>query len=117
MISDRFIKLMMMTTSTHDGEVLNAIRMANAELASLNKNWSELLKGLPQSPPPPPPWATGRSRNTGYDVAVDAMFESAFYNAEPGTSFYRFLESVHEWWEKKGFLTEAQLAALKKAAK
>ncbi len=30
-------------------------------------------------------------------------------------SFREFLDSVHEWWEEKGFLTERQWSALKNA--
>ena len=39
-----FLKLMSLTTSSFDGEALNAIRMANAVLARTNQTWEDLLK-------------------------------------------------------------------------
>jgi len=38
-------KLMMMTTSTHDGEALNALRAANRILARHKLSWREVLEG------------------------------------------------------------------------
>lgn len=41
----RLIKFMGMTGSASDGEALAAVRMANKELATLNKTWNDLLRG------------------------------------------------------------------------
>lgn len=41
---------------------------------------------------------------------VDAMFETAF-DETPNT---QFLNDIYEWWEKKGFLTSVQYAALQR---
>lgn len=39
----RLIKILSITTSTHDGEALNAIRMANAMLKEHGKRWEEVI--------------------------------------------------------------------------
>lgn len=76
------IKLMKMTTSTHDGEALNALRMANKALSKFGGDWETLLRGkvtvitsdpfssIPETPaakapppkPPPPPVYTPPTR-------------------------------------------------------
>jgi hypothetical protein len=50
------------------------------------------------------------------ELEINPMFEKAFENVGPTSSFRSFLESVHEWWEDKGFLTEKQYYAVKRAA-
>jgi hypothetical protein len=45
---EKLTKLMMMTTSHHDGEALVALRMANKILEKEKKNWSEVLNGKHQ---------------------------------------------------------------------
>ena len=132
-----FVRLMMMTTSPNDNEALVAMRKANAVLASANVNWAEFLSALSASQKyvdnefrKPP---SQRRRNTSTDNVfsdigksssslhkfddaneIDPMFEDAFSNASG--SFANFLESVHEWWIEKGFLTEKQYYAVKRAA-
>jgi hypothetical protein len=110
---ERFIKLMMMTTSSHDNEALSALRMANAELASLNRNWEEILRGKVKVETPSKSAPTGKKFD-GPDI--NPMFERAFNRCKPNSSFYEFLESIHAWWETKGFLTEAQYNALKRSS-
>ena len=84
---DRLIKLMMMTTSSHDGECLNAIRMANARLAEENMNWEEILKApQPQQRRRPAPWegsafedSVSEPQNKKYtDPEIDMWFSLAF---------------------------------------
>lgn len=134
------VKLMMLTTSPHDGEALTAIRKANALLAAADVNWAEFLtavettkksadRAADQEFRKPPSQRrrergdddnafsdVGRSSNQKYDDAsvIDPMFESAFANASGG--FADFLQSVHEWWIDKGFLTEKQYYAVKRSA-
>jgi hypothetical protein len=133
-----FVKLMMMTTSPHDGEVLTAIRKANAILAGANVNWAEFLTAVSaaskaadnefRKPPSQrrktaaaadeanPFTDVGKGSAEKFDDAtiIDPMFEAAFTSASGG--FRDFLDSVHEWWEDKGFLTEKQYYAVKRAA-
>lgn len=132
------IKLMMMTTSPHDGEALTAIRKANAMLAEANVNWAEFLSAVSTTKKAtdnefrkPPSQRrrqherseednafsdVGKGSSQKFDDAsiIDPMFEKAFSNARGG--FADFLESVHEWWLDKGFLTEKQYYAIKRSA-
>lgn len=114
-----FVKLMTMTTSSNDGETLNAIRMANAQLAKTNQTWEDLLAGkvkmisdsvFGDAPNPQKPKST--VRHTDPDD-INPMFETLL--CEVKGSFRGYVESVHEWWEAKGFLTDAQYTALKRA--
>jgi hypothetical protein len=114
-----FVKLMGMTTSPHDGEALNALRKANAMLAASNLTWQELLAVTSPSQPRQQP-ATFRDvpseqKKHTDSKEIDRLFEQAFHRARG--SFREFLESIHDWWETKKFLTERQYQALRKAAR
>lgn len=121
MDANRFIKLLLMTTSPHDGECLNAIRMANAMLAGMNANWDELIRGLipsvpeaktyspPQQPSSPPP----SSDNKHYADEVDEVFD-LLYAGTHSDSYMRFIDSVFSFYHKTGFLTDNQFKALKR---
>lgn len=134
-VNPLLIKLMLMTTSPHDGEALVAIRKANAILAEANVNWAEFLaavettKAADQAYRTPPSQRRHRSEdsNAFSDVGgggsgekfndpavIDPLFEAAF--AKSSGSFSGFLESVFDWWSEKGFLTEKQFYAIKRAA-
>lgn len=132
-IPPMLIKLLMMTTSPNDGEALTAIRKANAMLASANVNWEEFLKAVQttndqsfRTPPSQRRYKGDDDANAFSDVGrgpsqkftdaniIDPMFEKAFENASGG--FADFLDSVYEWWGQKGFLTEKQYYAVKRAA-
>jgi hypothetical protein len=136
-----FVKLMMMTTSSNDGEALTALRKANAILAEANVNWAEFLSAVGSGKTQEDnsfrvkPSERQKRRNQSFDdnsfsdvgksagsssryddaKEIEPMFERAFANA--GNSGFRdFLDSVHEWWEDKGFLSDKQYQAVKKAA-
>lgn len=108
---EKFIKLMLMTTSSHDGECLNAIRMANSMLAKDNLNWREFIEGTV------PIGTNYRSKNfkrySGPEI--DGWFDILLQVIKPTWSFRQFLESVHTDYEQKGWLTEKQYEAIKKA--
>ena len=85
---DRLIKLMMMTTSSHDGECLNAIRMANARLAEENMNWEEILKApQPQQRRRPAPWEESSS-----------AFEDSV--SEPQTQNKKYTDPEIDMWSR-----------------
>jgi len=125
-----FIKLMSMTTSSHDGEALVAIRKANAILAEANVNWEEFLAALDQSkssymtPPSKRPQAK-RDPTEFHDVdakhhdstTIDIMFEKAFDRTPSGSSFYEFLQSVHDYYVQRGYHTDKQYQAIRRAAR
>lgn len=128
-MNELFIKLMMMTTSPIDAEALTALRKANAILAEANVNWEEFLTALDITRRNKEASVKRQQRqrndeNAFSNVAgerfdnadeINPMFERAFANTS-GKGFRDFLESVHEWWTSKGFLTERQYQSVKKAA-
>lgn len=117
----KFSKLMGMTTSPHDNEALTAVRLANAMLIAENLTWREFLDSSAKpdnSFRVPPSQRTKKAKQEDNrhdnDEEIERLFETAFANAS-GT-FLHFLESIHEWWEQKRFLTDKQFEALNKAA-
>ncbi|SRR5258708_6487427 len=123
-----FIKLMMLTTSSNDNEALIALRKANKILFDAKVNWEELLCAIQQSnefrvppskrqhrPRPEPEWENvGGIKHTDADE-INALFTEVFdKNLTEG--FESFVTSVHLWWERRGFLTEKQYQAIKRAA-
>jgi hypothetical protein len=112
---EKFIKLMMMTTSDQDHEALVALRKANAIIAGMNNNWEEVLRGKVK--------VTGTAQqqhNANYvhhtnATEIDAMFETLLRTVPRQSSFRDFVEDVHGYWENRGYLTDAQYKALKRA--
>lgn len=125
-----FIKLMQMTTSSHDAECLVAIRKANALLAEANVNWEEFLAALDaqsrssyMTPPSkrkqqaaPSEFHDVDTKHTN-DAEIDALFEQVYDRVPSGCSFYEFVQSVHDFWTQKGYLTEKQYQAIRRAAR
>jgi hypothetical protein len=114
-----------MTTSSNDQEALTAIRKANRVLEMARVTWEDLLKAInaTQAAPPPRPQPDWQNVNTGpgqrpkrYDNAeeIDDMFYRLF-NRDLREDFEEFAMSVHLWWKDKGFLTERQYNAIKRA--
>lgn len=113
-----FIKLMMMAQSSNDAEALTALRKANAKLASINRNWEELLRGKVAISDFPDAPAMGGDLKTGggqkyTDPHISAMLDDLMREVRGG--FRDFIESINEWWEQKGFLTEKQYNTIKKS--
>jgi len=111
-----FLKLMNLTTSQFDGEALSAIRMANSVLASQNQTWEDLLSGKIVMISPPADTKPKPSSSIRYTdaIEIDGYFD-ALSQRNLGT-FKEWVDSVHQWWEEKGFLTEAQYKTLKRSA-
>lgn len=110
-----FIKLMRLTTSDQDGEALVALRKANAILMEANLDWEDLLRSkvtVRQTDQQPKP--TGKVFNNANEI--NKMFEALFKKVPESSPFRSgFLNSLHEWWEDKGFLTEKQYNAVLKS--
>lgn len=116
---ERFIKLMMLTTSTNDNEVLTSIRMANAELYKLNRNWEELIRGkvsIIQDPTIFPddgtfskPKTSSHRTDSDIPIMLDALLHTSLSNSAEA-----FINSLADFYETKNFLTENQYNALKK---
>jgi len=124
------IKLMMLTTSTNDGEALTALRKANKILADAKLNWEQVLSRLekpdnsfrvPPSrrPRPQPDWDHAGSERPGRksnDHIIERMFNDALAKKNLSEGSKEFLESIRLWFETKGFLTDKQYSALEKLA-
>lgn len=112
-----FLKLMNLTQSSFDGEALNAIRMANAVLARTNMGWEDLLKGkivmIAAAQDAPRPKSNIRITNTD---EINSYFETLYDRGSSLGTFKQWVDSVHDWWEEKGFLTQAQYDTLKRSA-
>jgi hypothetical protein len=112
-----FIKLMMMTQSSSDQEALTALRKANAKLASINRNWEELLRGKVTTAEFPD-IAMGGNLNTGGGVKYTDQFITVMLDdllLEVQGSFRTFVTDINRFWEEKGFLTEKQYNVIKKS--
>ena len=126
----QFKKLMMMTTSDNDPEALIAIRKANTILKNNKVNWDELCNQVnfnilsvknthgfrdsykSYSPEYPSEPKTSSGRTTSSDILKPLQF--AMDRCEG--SFYDFLESLKYQFQNKGWLSEAQVAAIMKSA-
>lgn len=132
MNTDLLVKLMRMTTSSHDGEVLAAIRRANAMLAAEKKDWGDVLGARvvrtyepPPRPRPPPsrnPYAAeweraSRQYTTGKENFVVSVMLDALLNGlvVSSTGFYSFLESVKKQYDERGSFTRKQADVIRKA--
>jgi len=104
----KLIKLMNLTTSTFDGEALNAIRKANLLLAESNISWAEFIK----------------EKNITINVneiivkkpkdpKIEEMLRICKKSVRSGTG-QMFVRSLADWYKKHGALSEKQLIALKK---
>ena len=58
--------------------------------------------------------ARGGAYTYGNDAEIDALFDAL--NSRHLGTFQSYVDSVHEWWEEKGFLTEKQYNVIKNAA-
>lgn len=119
-----FVKLMMMTTSANDQEALVALRKANRILSEAKVSWIELLSALSQKqtaappPRPEPAWEdVGSEKGKRHTDAkeIDGLFDIVL-EQKMSDGFEEFLTSVHIWWKQKGFLTDKQYKAVKRAA-
>lgn len=135
---DLFIKVMGMTASSHDGEALNAIRKANALLGAQNMNWEDFLRAKvkwAREEPKGEKTSSEKDRDQRYrggakreypdgskmaskpeDVeAVETIFKFLFDKIPPNSSFREFLNSICDYWEMNGFITERQFDAIHNA--
>jgi hypothetical protein len=108
-----------MTEGQHDGEVLVAIRKANAMLAEDNLNWEELFIQIVaeagrQGPAPKADQQKPAGKIYDDQDEINTYFKNIYKGGLKG-GFKTFIESVNEWWDEKGYLTEKQYQAVKKA--
>jgi hypothetical protein len=97
---DRFVKLMMLTQSDHDGEALVALRKANGLLVRDNQNWQEFIDGK----------TVTTVNNNVDDAGLEEMFEFLFDRVRG--SFRLFIDDVHRQWVRKGSVSPKQYDAV-----
>ena len=116
-----------MTTSTNDGEALNAMRAANRIVKDAGKTWQEALaqavvhetnitlhRQAPQASAyqaaPGENWVAPYLRD---QATINLMFRAVF--AQPRSDneeFWQFMDSIHGHWLKYKSLTQGQYRAL-----
>jgi hypothetical protein len=119
----RLVKLLGMTTSEHDGEALNAMRMANDLIKAAGKTWADVLAtdnvvNIVLQRPAPKPYTTTEDWSPPHltdKVLIDAMFRAIY--AQPRSSneeFWQWVDSVHQQWLDRGRLTPGQYQAVRR---
>lgn len=146
MDKERLTKLMMMTTSSNDAEVVVAVRKANQLLAQAGMTWEEFIRLRPvaprtSSPPPRTPspaweapsvqrefaeftsgWTYNEKKRTAEvppgisEDEVDRLMELAVARVRGSTSFGRVVRGIKSWWDRERKLTPKQLTTIKRAA-
>ena len=111
---NKFVKLMMLTTSANDHEALSALRKANAILADQSVSWEQLINGLKnltvqvevvkQEEP-----KKGKKK----EEKIAEMFEAVLKDMRDGSA-KEFILDINRFFTEKGFLTDKQQAALEK---
>lgn len=112
----KFLKLMMMTTSSFDEEALVAMRKANAMLAAKNMNWQEFLAALSNDSFQGQQVQTDPNKKAKvYDPdLVEPMFEVLTKNrSRISRGGKAFIDDVYSFWCETGFLTIKQFEAIK----
>lgn len=136
--TDRLVKLMRMTESSSDGEALNALRLANRMLREADMHWGDVLRAprADRSHLVPPSKRPGRGFNprpsgSAYGRRADQSYGgdrgrhtgdeidewlTALAGARHSIDFQMFLGSVTQFYERRGYLTDNQYAAVQRAA-
>lgn len=120
------IKLLRMTESSHDGEALTAIRMANSMLNRHNANWDDVMHSkvpMVDADPfakapnvgPPPPRSTGAPGPRHTDAQEIEQYFAVLTQRDLG-SFKDYVDDVYRWWQDKGFLSDKQYHVIRNAA-
>lgn len=105
---DRLLKLMGMATSAHDGEALNALRMANRMLTECKLDWSFII--METVVPPPKPIV---QENVGSRDGILAMFadlKGAEYKMTARAK--AFVHGLFDHFIKYGTLSKKQYDSL-----
>ena len=97
-VRERIIQLMGMTGSFHDGEVLNAVRLARKLVLENKLTWRGLLSGSATTQkgdtPSAEAWEEGERYDEGYDAGFKYGFEVGGQNADQDAYSRGFDEGV-----------------------
>ena len=98
---EKLVKVLNLTTSNHDGEALNAIRLANNILVLEKLTWEMVIERL---------WCT----HCNNDQPVEAMAKFIFENNSPGSWAHDFSKGLMASYRKNRRLTPRQMDTLKR---
>ncbi len=110
-------KLLQLFTSDMDGEALNAIRRANEMLSARKLMWSDLLVKTADSTDNKT-WSTQDragvhgSTDVRTQKEIEGMFGCVFSSIFLSESTRKFLESISNYFNARGYLTPKQYAVL-----
>jgi hypothetical protein len=121
---DKLAKMLAMTTSDKDPEVLAAISMCNAMLKKENVTWGDILKDVPRdvrisiSREPYQQDENWKPPHLCDKVMIDLMFRTIYSAPRTGSEdFWRFIDDVHGKFRKWGSLTQGQFTAIQNVYK
>lgn len=118
-------KILEMTGSDKDGEALNAARMATSMVHDAGETWDSVLgsqaprqvtvtvtrHAAPEQRDQPEGWVPPHLSDK---VTIDMMFRAVFAQPRTGNEeFWQFMDSIHNWFQVHGALTQKQYQALR----
>lgn len=124
---NRLIKVLALTTSSNDGEALNAIRKANEIIKGEGLTWEQVLQqvtvretnitvhrhGMAGAARQEPSWVPPHLQDP---IIIELMFRAVFaMPRSDNEEFWQFLESIHNRWRTHKNLTEKQYDALRRS--
>lgn len=107
----KLIKVLGYTASPNDNEALNACRMANSIMISMNLTWGQLIKDktiVVNEILPPKSGTTNPS-----DSNIEKMLAACLSRVQSGSGL-KFIGSLNEWYQNNHSLTEKQKEALQR---
>lgn len=132
-ISDyqKFVKFMNMTHSEVDNEALMALRKANKILKSYDYTWQDIFnakiqisaelrkqgfdpKNISNPKYSNTPGYAGSKSEKKSGSEVEHMLDFVLRNTASHTSYHGFVDDVNNYYEKNGFITKNQYAAIKR---
>lgn len=114
----KFAKLMQLSTSTYEGEALNAIRMANAILAEADLSWDDFISQK-EIIINEIEYKDNENKDNIQKIDIEEclnieeMFTMCLYRIKVESGL-NFIKSLKEFYDRRGYLTVKQQEALKK---
>ena len=109
----KLVKVLGYTTSPNDNESLTACRMANGIMASMNMTWEQLISEKTIVIHEIAGYAADAKQAPKDAKDIEAMLKTCLSNVT-SSSGRKFIQSLADWYLKKGFLTTKQKEALQR---
>jgi len=114
--TEKFFKVVNLSTSPVDGEALSAIRKAHAMLKAQDTTWEMVILGHPRKAEfteEPSPKKEKKKSGGNDDDLIKHMFSVVRVSVK-GRSSEDFIDSIHIFYNTAGFLTAKQRSALER---